>query len=98
MIIDCHGHYTTAPQPLKDFRAQQIAALEDPFRNPSRDMIKISDDQIRDSLENAQIKLQRERGIDVAIFSPIAGQMAHHIGNAITSQVWSEACNDLIYR
>jgi 4-oxalmesaconate hydratase len=98
MIVDCHGHYTTAPQPLKTFRAIQIEALEDPSRNPAKEMIKISDDEIRDSLENAQLKLQRERGIDVAIFSPIAGQMAHHIGNAITSQVWSEACNDLIYR
>jgi 4-oxalmesaconate hydratase len=98
MIVDCHGHYTTAPKPLKAFRELQIAALEDPSRNPGKDSIKISDDEIRDSLEAAQLKLQRDRGIDVTIFSPIAGQMAHHIGNAITSQVWSEACNDLIYR
>lgn len=98
MIVDCHGHYTTAPQPLKTFRAIQIEALEDPSRNPSKEMIKITDDEIRESLEGAQLKLQRERGIDVAFFSPIAGQMAHHIGNAVTSQVWSEACNDLIYR
>ena len=98
MIVDCHGHYTTAPQPLREFRALQIEALEDPSRNPTKDWVKISDDQIRESLEGAQLKLQRDRGIDVTIFSPIAGQMAHHIGNAVTSQVWSEACNDLIYR
>src|SRR5690606_19979421 len=98
MIVDCHGHYTTAPGGLRSFRDLQIAALEDPSRNPSKDSIRISDDEIRDSLEGAQLKLQRERGIDVSIFSPIAGQMAHHIGNAVTSQVWSEACNDLIYR
>jgi 4-oxalmesaconate hydratase len=98
MIVDIHGHYTTAPKGLRAFRDQQIAALEDPSRNPSRDSIRISDDEIRESLEAAQLRLQRERGIDVTLFSPIAGQMAHHIGNAITSQVWSEACNDLIYR
>jgi 4-oxalmesaconate hydratase len=98
MIVDCHGHYTTSPAPLKNFRELQIAALSDPSKNPARESIKITDDQIRESLEGAQLKLQRERGIDVTIFSPIAGQMAHHIGNAITSQVWSEACNDLIYR
>jgi 4-oxalmesaconate hydratase len=98
MIVDCHGHYTTAPAPLKQFRDQQIAALDDPSRNPSPDSIKISDDQIRESLEGAQLRIQAERGIDVAIFSPIAGQMGHHFGNAITSQVWSRVCNDLIYR
>ncbi|WP_201835436.1 amidohydrolase family protein [Microvirga zambiensis] len=98
MIVDCHGHYTTAPNGLKTFRQLQIEALEDPSRNPSKHSIKISDDEIRESLEGAQLKLQRDRGIDVTLFSPIAGQMAHHIGNAVTSQVWSEACNDLIYR
>ena len=30
MIIDCHGHYTTAPQDLTSFRDAQIAALKDP--------------------------------------------------------------------
>jgi 4-oxalmesaconate hydratase len=98
MIVDCHGHYTTAPNGLKTFRQLQIEALEDPSRNPAKHSIKISDDEIRESLEGAQLKLQRDRGIDVTLFSPIAGQMAHHIGNAVTSQVWSEACNDLIYR
>jgi len=39
---------------------------------------KISDDQIRDSLENAQLKLQRARGTDLTIFSPRASAMAHH--------------------
>ena len=29
MIIDCHGHYTTAPGPLQDFRDAQIKALDD---------------------------------------------------------------------
>ena len=26
MIIDCHGHYTTAPSQLDDYRKLQIAA------------------------------------------------------------------------
>ena len=34
--------------------------------------ITISDDQLRDTLENAQLKLQRSRGTDVTIFSPRA--------------------------
>jgi len=28
MIIDCHGHYTTAPKPLKGWRQRQIDAID----------------------------------------------------------------------
>jgi 4-oxalmesaconate hydratase len=98
MIIDCHGHYTTAPKALQDYRDAQIAALKDPTQPPYNGKIDISDDQIRESLEGAQLKLQRERGTDVTIFSPRASAMAHHIGNATTSANWSRHCNDLIHR
>jgi hypothetical protein len=30
MIIDCHGHYTTAPAALQGFRDAQLARLKDP--------------------------------------------------------------------
>src|SRR5579862_877325 len=98
MIIDCHGHYTTAPKELEAYRKAQIAALDDPASIPSKGKINITDDEIRESLENAQLKLQRERGTDVTIFSPRASAMAHHIGNATTSLHWSQNCNDLIHR
>ena len=98
MIIDCHGHYTTAPKALQDYRDAQIAALKDPAQPPYDGRIEISDDQIRESLEGAQLKLQRERGTDVTIFSPRASAMAHHIGDATTSVNWSRHCNDLIHR
>jgi 4-oxalmesaconate hydratase len=98
MIIDCHGHYTTAPKALQDYRDAQIAALKDPTQPPYDGKINISDDQIRESLEGAQLKLQRERGTDVTIFSPRASAMAHHIGTATTSADWSRHCNDLIHR
>ena len=98
MIIDCHGHYTTAPSQLKEFRERQIAALNDPKHIPVKEDLGITDDQIRASLEGAQLRLQRERGTNVTIFSPQASGMAHHIGNATTSEQWSEQCNDLIYR
>ena len=98
MIIDCHGHYTTAPKALQVYRDAQIAALTDPARAPSAGAVVISDDEIRESLENAQLKLQRERGTDVTIFSPRASAMAHHIGDQATSREWSRLCNDLIHR
>jgi 4-oxalmesaconate hydratase len=98
MIIDCHGHYTTAPKALQAYRDAQIAALTGPSGARSKGTVSISDDDIRESLEQAQLKLQRERGTDVTIFSPRASAMAHHIGDATTSLHWSQQCNDLIHR
>ena len=99
MIIDCHGHYTTAPAQLGEYRNAQKAALaKDPNAVSAKGRIDISDDELRESVEGAQLKLQRERGTDVTIFSPRASWMGHHIGNASTSQAWTEHCNDLIYR
>src|ERR1700741_5124535 len=98
MIIDCNGHYTTAPAELQKYRDSQIAGLKDPTARPARANLRISDDQIRESLENAQLKLQRERGTDLTIFSPRASAMAHHIGDETTSLHWSQQCNDLIAR
>jgi 4-oxalmesaconate hydratase len=94
MIIDCHGHYTTAPRELETWRQQQLAHPDD----TSRRAPNISNDQIRESLEKAQLKLQRERGTDLTIFSPRASAMGHHQGNAATSLRWSRVCNDLIHR
>jgi 4-oxalmesaconate hydratase len=98
MIIDCHGHYTTAPKALQTWRDSQIAALARPNEGRSKGRLDITDDQIRESLEGAQLKFQRERGSDVTIFSPRASAMAHHIGDATTSQHWTEHCNELIHR
>ena len=98
MIIDCHGHYTTAPKELEEYRKRQIAGLKDSTQVAAKGSLKIGDDQIRESLENAQLKIQRERGTDLTIFSPRAGGMGHHLGNATTSRHWSETCNELIHR
>jgi 4-oxalmesaconate hydratase len=98
VIIDCHGHYTTAPPELQKYRDSQVAGLKDPAVKPAPANLKISDDEIRASLEGAQLKFQRERGTDLTIFSPRASAMAHHVGDETTSLNWSRACNDLIAR
>jgi 4-oxalmesaconate hydratase len=99
MIIDCHGHYTTAPDALGAYRDAQRATLkEDPTHQFDKGMIHITDDQIRESIINNQLKLQQERGTDVTIFSPRASWMGHDLGNASTSLAWTEQCNDLIKR
>ena len=97
MVIDCHGHYTTAPKELQVFRDAQIAALKDPSVAVPGGPIKVSDDQLRESVQ-PQLKFQSDRGTDVTIFSPRASAMAHHIGDARTSLDWSRHCNDLIHR
>jgi 4-oxalmesaconate hydratase len=97
LIIDCHGHYTTAPAPHQKFRDQQIARLKDPTA-PSATPARISDDEIRETIEKNQLKLQRERGADITIFSPRASAMGHHVGDEATSAAWTRACNDLIKR
>src|SRR5213595_1044190 len=99
MIIDCHGHYTTAPAPLGEYREAQRAALTaDAGHIGEKGVVAISDDAIRESLEGAQLKLQRERGTDVTIFSPRASWMSHHIGDYNVSLAWSQLCNEMIYR
>ncbi len=99
MIIDCHGHYTTTPPQVGDYREQQKVALaRDPNHIGEKGSIVISDDEIRESIESNQLRLQRERGTDLTIFSPRASWMGHHIGNQHTSQFWTEHQNDLIHR
>jgi 4-oxalmesaconate hydratase len=96
MVIDCHGHYTTAPAELQAFRDLQIAALKDASAAAPA-LANITDDQLRASVQ-PQLKFQTDRGTDVTIFSPRASAMAHHIGGADTSLAWTRACNDLIHR
>ena len=52
---------------------------------PPRAGLKMSDDEIRESLEENQIRLQKERGTDVTIFSPRASGMGHHVGDESVS-------------
>ncbi len=99
MIIDCHGHYTTTPPGVGAYRDAQKAALEsDPNHVGEKGRMAVSDDEIRESIESNQLKLQQERGTDLTIFSPRASWMGHHIGNEHTSRFWTEHQNDIIRR
>ena len=98
MIIDCHGHFTTVPKSFRDWRAAQVAAADDPANAPARAGAKVSDDEIREAIESGQLRLQKERGSDLTLFSPIAGLMSHHLGNERTSLEWAEVSNDLVKR
>jgi 4-oxalmesaconate hydratase len=91
LIIDCHGHYTTAPPAHKAFREAQLAG-----RDPAP--AEISDDEIRESIEGNQLRLMHERGADLTIFSPQASAMEHHVPDRAIAVAWARACNDLIAR
>lgn len=97
MIIDCHGHYTTTPGAHQAFRDGQLARLADPSR-PEPVPAEISDDAIRESIENNQLRLLRERGGDMMIFSPKASAMEHHVPDPAVARDWARACNDLVHR
>ncbi len=99
MIIDCHGHYTTEPPQLTDYRKAQLEGLaKDPSFLPTRADLKITDDEIRERLEPNQIRMQKERGTDLSIFSPRAVGMGHHLGTEQTSYYWAEISNNMIRR
>ncbi|HYU80460.1 MAG TPA: amidohydrolase family protein [Vicinamibacterales bacterium] len=97
VIIDTHCHYTTEPQALHQFRDKQLAGLADAARKPASTDLGIPDDVVRKSVE-PQLALQKERSIDLTIFSPRAAGMAHHVGTEATSQEWTTLCNNLIHR
>ncbi len=98
MIIDCHGHFTTAPKALEDWRNRQIAGITDPSQKPKVSELSISDEELHAAIANNQLRQMKERGSDVTIFSPRASFMAHHIGDYEVSSTWASICNELIYR
>lgn len=96
MIIDCHGHYTTDPVSHNAFRKEQLDSFRRGMAAPGYPAI--SDDEILESIEANQLRVIRERGADMTIFSPRAVGMGHHDGDEQTSMTWTRHCNDLIKR
>lgn len=93
MIIDIHGHYTTAPPELDAFRGRQMSSLN----RPKKAKLNLSDERIAASMQG-HIKQMDERGTDVVFFSPRAASMGHDVGGPLISLYWTQTCNDLISR
>jgi 4-oxalmesaconate hydratase len=98
MIIDCHGHFTTAPKALEQWRTRQIASIKDGTPAPKASELTISDDELREAIESNQLRIMKERGHDITIFSPRASFMAHHIGDFQVSSTWAAICNEMCFR
>lgn len=90
MIIDVHGHYTTAPKALEEFRR----ALWD----GSVSVPRISDDELRESVDRHQLDIMRARGIDFMLLSPKASAMGHDQPDPAVADTWARTCNDLVHR
>ncbi|MCE0535437.1 amidohydrolase [Kineosporia rhizophila] len=96
MIIDCHGHYTTAPPAHTAWREQQLQARE--AGRPEPAYPDIADTDVRKSIEGNQLRLMLERGGDLTLFSPRASTMGHHLGDLQASISWTQVSNDLVAR
>lgn len=96
LIIDCHGHYTVLPKAHDAWREEQKAAFKAGVVCPPYP--EISDDEIRETIEANQLRLIKERGADLTIFSPRASAMAPHVGDEAVAREWARRCNDLIAR
>lgn len=96
MIIDCHGHYTVLPPQHDSWREAQVAAFK--ADEPAPPYPDISDEDIRATIEANQLRLIKERGADLTIFSPRASAMAPHVGDEAVAIEWARRCNDLIAR
>ena len=96
LIIDCHGHYTVLPKGHDAWREEQKAAFKAGAACPAYPAI--SDAEIVETIESNQLRLIRERGADLTIFSPRASAMAPHIGDESVAREWARRCNDLIAR
>ena len=98
MIIDCHGHFTTTPPQVAAFRAQQTAEFLRTGKTPVLEPPPVSDEEIHEAIDKNQLRIMRERGIDLTVFSPRAMGMDHHMGNEDTNVVWASYCNKLVHR
>jgi 4-oxalmesaconate hydratase len=96
MIINCHGNYTTTPEPHQLFREAQMEAYKS--GKPFPKVPQSSDDQISESVERNQLRLLRERDIDMTVFLPRASGMDHHLSDRAVFEQWTAACNNLIKR
>lgn len=93
MIVDVHGHFTTAPAALDAYRGRQLGSLN----KPARGQLVISNDELAASLRPV-IRQMDHRGIDVLFLSPRAAGMGHDLGDERVSRYWTEINNDLIAR
>jgi 4-oxalmesaconate hydratase len=96
VIVDAHGHYTTAPRAHENYRLRLREASD--AAAPLPPTPAISDDELRESVEGNQLRILRERGEDAMLLAPKASAMAHDMPDPDVAGRWARACNDLVHR
>ena len=91
MIIDCHGHYTTAPKSLENWRNQQIAGIKDAALMPKVADLKISDDELIETIEKNQLRLKASTD---AIFKKIGLELVPVLNAFTKALLESQNAND----
>lgn len=96
LTIDCHGHFTSEPPEFLAYRDALIAARSGapdpgPYKGPP-------DDELRDIVQNNQLKLQQQRGTDLTVLSPRASAMHHPLLGRDSAVRWSRLSNDTVLR
>ncbi len=81
-----------------EFRARQIEHFKKTGNSIAEDPPHITDEEIHAAIHDNQLKVMKERGVDLTIFSPRALGMDHQFGNEETNVIWARYCNDLIHR
>jgi 4-oxalmesaconate hydratase len=82
MIIDCHGHYTTAPA-SRITRGARTRSRRTSAARPRPPIPRYRTTRLVESIELNQLRLLKERGADMTIFSPRASAMEHHVGDEV---------------
>ena len=97
LVIDCHGHFTSEPAQVADFRRRQLSALESGDASGAA-LPSITDDELVEAVGGNQLRVMDERGIDMVLFSPRASAMGHHVSDQRAGEVWTRLSNDLVHR
>jgi 4-oxalmesaconate hydratase len=98
MIIDIHGHFTTTPPSVGNYRKQQVEAFNTTGSAASVAAPVVTDAEIRHGIDHNQLARMKERGTDLTVFSPRAVGMDHHTCDEAANVAWARFNNDLIHR
>ena len=98
LIIDCHGHYTTAPDAHQKFRdAAARARSKDPLApTPAPAQHQRRRDPRDHRKEPAEAAARARRGHHDFLAARLGDGPSHR--RRAVSQAWTRACNDLIKR
>ena len=98
MIIDSHGHYTTAPPELENSVSASSPACSTPRNASPTARLKITDDQMRASVEWARSGCRRSAARTSRSSRRAPRRWRIMSATRTPADQWARICNDLIHR